>query len=269
MKDHSSVAPQRLNVFPRGGRLPQGIPVELSPTKGEWIKHESITLIWREVLADGRQVVVKLYKRGLPVWCRSLATGFRVQREFKGLSQLETLGIACSVPLFWCHGHFGPYGWGEILATERVVRSQALRDLLVTRPEVRRFLDLSPFFADVARMHAAGLYHGTLKPRNILVKNYPERPAFVLIDMPRFHRFPWDIRGTRMARYDLMSLCDGLLRFFPDDTVPLWLSAYGIPESERMDLLVRIKRFRSTMFLRRVFGAEFRLRMAIAKSFTF
>jgi hypothetical protein len=121
----------------------------------------------------------------------------------------------------------------------------------------------------MARMHAAGLHHGTLKPRNILVRDYPERPVFVLIDMPRFHRFPWDIRGTRMAHYDLISLCHGLLRFFPDDAVPSWLSAYGIPDSERIELSVRIKQFRSTPFLRRFFGAEFNVRVAIARSFTF
>lgn len=269
MKHNSSVPSYLFQVSPRGGRLPEGIPVELNPTRGELIKHEPITLIWREVLADGRKAVIKLYRRGLAVWYRSLATGFRVQREFDGLSQLETLGIPCSVPLFWCHGHFGLYGWGEILVTEWVVNSQSLRDLLVTRSEVSRSLDLSPLFADMARMHSVGLHHGMLRTRNILVKNYPERPVFVLIDMPRFHHFPRDIRGTRMARYDLMSLCQGLLPYFREDEVLLWLSAYGIPKSEKITLLVRLKRFRSTRFLRRVLGAEFNVRIAMAKFFTF
>jgi hypothetical protein len=237
----------------------------LNPTRGKLIKHEPATLIWRELLADGRQAVVKLYRRGLAVWCRSLATGFRVQREFDGLSQLETLGIPCSVPLFWCHGHFGQHGWGEILVTEGVVKGQSLRDLLVTRSKVSRSLDFSPLFADVARMHTVGLHHGVLSTRNILVKNYPERPVFLFIDMPRFHRFPRDIRGTRMARYDLMTLCEGLVPIFPEDTVLSWLSAYGIPESEKMDLLVQLKRFRSTSFLRRVLGTEFNIRYGMAR----
>lgn len=72
-----------------------------------------------------------------------------------------------------------------------------------------------------------------------------------------------------MARYDLMSLCQGLLPYFPEDQVLLWLSAYGIPESEKMDRLVRLKRFRSTAFLRRVRGAEFNVRIAMAKLMTF
>jgi hypothetical protein len=108
-----------------------------------------------------------------------------------------------------------------------------------------------------------------LRTRNILVKNYPESAVFVFIDMPRFHRFPRDIRGTRMARYDLMSLCQGLLPYFSEDMVLLGLSAYGIRESEKMELLVQLKRFRSTAFLRRVFGAEFNVRIAMAQLMTF
>jgi hypothetical protein len=108
-----------------------------------------------------------------------------------------------------------------------------------------------------------------LRTRNVLVKNYPERPVFALIDMPRFHHFRRDIRGTRMARYDLMSLCQGLLPHFPEDQVLLWLSAYGILESEKIDLLARLKRFRSTGFLRRVLGAEFNVRIVMAKFSSF
>jgi len=269
VKRNSSAPSYLLQVFPRGGRLPEGIPVELSPTRRELIKNEPKTLIWREVLADGRQAVVKLYRRSLIGWGRTLAFGFRGQREFNGLSRLEKLGIPCSVPLFWCHGHFGLYGWGEILVTEWVAQSQSLRDLLVTRSEVSRFLDLSPLFADMARMHSVGLHHGMLRTRNILVENYPEKPVFVFIDMPRFHHFPRDIRGTRMARYDMMFLCEGLLPHFPEDKVLLWLSAYGIPESEKIDLLVRLKRFRSTRFLRWFLGSEFYVRIGMAKFFTF
>jgi hypothetical protein len=117
----------------------------------------------------------------------------------------------------------------------------------------------------MARMHRAGLHHGMLKTRNILVKNYPERPVFVFIDMPRSHHFLRDIRGTRMAHYDLMSLCQGLLPYFSEDQVLLWLSAYGIPESETVDRLAHLKRFRSTSFVRRVWGAEFNVRNGMTK----
>ena len=269
MKHESSPPSSLLRVNPLGGRLPEGILVELNLSRGELIKHEAVTLIWREVPVDGKQTFVKMYRRGLLVRYRSLTTGFRVQREFHGLSQSETLGIPCSVPVFWCHGHFGPYGWSEILVTETVAQSQPLKNLLVTQAEVSRRLDLSPLFADMAKMHAMGLYHGMLRTKNLLVKNGPQGPVFVFIDFSRFRRFPWDIRGKRMARYDLMSLCEGLLPHFPEDTVQLWLSAYGIPESERTDLLVRLKRFRSTAFLRKVMAAECDVRNVMARLLTF
>jgi hypothetical protein len=259
----------RLHVYPLGGRLPEGMPVELNLTRGELIKHEPTTFIWNTVLSDGRQVAVKMYKRWLLLWGHSLSAYFRAQREFDGLSQLEKLGIPCSVPLFWCRDHFGPWGWAEVLVTEWVARSQSLHRLLVTQSEARKVLDVSPLFADMARMHSGGLHHGALSTKNILVKGYPESPIFLFIDMPRCHRFPRDIRGTRMARFDLMCLCERLFPFFQEDKVLSWLSAYGIPESKKIDLLVQLKRFRSTKFLRRFFGAEFNVRSTLVNLFPF
>lgn len=258
-----------LQVNPLGGRLPREIPIELNLAREELIKHEPVTLIWRTVLPDGRPAVVKMYRRGLLVTCRSLATVFRVQREFDGLSRLEKLGISCSIPLFWCHDCFGPYGWGEMLVTELVAQSQPLRNLLATGSEVGKSLDLSPLFADMAVMHAAGLHHGMLRTRNVLVKNYPEQPTFAIIDLARCHLFPQDIRGKRMARYDLMSLCEGLLPHFPENSAYLWLSAYGIPEPEKMDLVGRLKQFQSTSFLRKVLAWEFDVRNAMARPLKF
>ena len=269
MKPESPPPACLLHVYPMGGRLPEGTPVDLNLTRGELIKHESSTLIWRTVLADGRPVCVKIYKRSLWAWSTRRFTSFRVQREFYGLSQIEELGIPCSVPVFWCRGHFPPYGWAEILVTEWIDESQSLGDRLKTRPEACTSLDLSPVFAATAIMHGAGLLYGTLTTKNILLKGSPESPAFVFIDMPRFHRFPRDIRGTRMARYDLMCLCERLFHRYPEDKVCLWLSAYGIPESEKDDLFTRLKRFRSTGFLRRSFGMEFIVRSGLTRFLTF
>jgi tRNA A-37 threonylcarbamoyl transferase component Bud32 len=268
MKHDFSAPSCLLRVKPLGGRLPEGTPVELNLARGGLIKNERVTLIFRDVPVDGRQTVVKIYRRGRLVRLHGLATYFRVQREFAGLSVTQRLGIPCSIPVFWAHGHFGPYGWGEMLVTEWVARSQSLRDLLGTRPELGSPLDLSPMFADLAKMHAAGVQHGMLRTKNILVKDYPESPVFVFIDFPRFHHFPRDIRGTRMARHDVMSLWEGLLPHFPEDMMHVWLSAYGIREREQMDLLARLKRFRSTPFLRKVLAWEFDVRHVAARLLT-
>jgi hypothetical protein len=268
MKPASPAPSHSLRVHPLGGRLPKEIPVELDLARGEVIKDEPGTVIWRNVVVNGRHVAVKMYRRGFALWLRCLATFFRAQREFEGLSHLEALGIPCTVPVFWCRGHFGPYGWGEILVTEWVDQSWPLRHLLRTRPEASGLLDLSPLFADMAAMHAAGVHHGMLGTKNVLLRNHPESPAFIFIDLPRFHRFPRDIRGKRMAHHDLMSLCEGLLPHFPEDAVHSWLSAYGVPDAEKIDLLNRLKQFRSTSTLRKIVAAEFDVRNVMSRLLT-
>ncbi|HAR95401.1 MAG TPA: hypothetical protein DCR97_05495 [Deltaproteobacteria bacterium] len=253
-----------LKMNPLGGCLTGKAPVEMDLTKGELIKREPVTLIWRNIPVNGRKAVVKMYRRGLFLQCYSLITSFRSKREFEGLRELEQHGVPCSTPLFWCHGHFGPYGWGEALVTEEVAHSQPLRDVLASRPEAATSLDVSPLFANLARMHAIGVHHGMLRTRNILVADRAGSPTFVFIDLARSHLFPGDIRHKRMALYDLMSLCEGLLPYFSEDLVHSWLSAYGIPEPERIRLSARIKRFRLTSRLRKALAWEFDIRNVLA-----
>jgi len=46
--------------------------------------------------------------------------------------------------------------------------------------------------------------------------------------------------------------------------VHAWLSAYGIPDSEKTDLLVQVTQFRSTGFSENVAATEFAVRNAMA-----
>ena len=62
MNRNSSAPSYSIKVSPLGGRFPKEIPIDLDLTKGELIKHEP-TLIWRNVIVEGRQVVVKMYRR--------------------------------------------------------------------------------------------------------------------------------------------------------------------------------------------------------------
>lgn len=259
------IASRSLHVYPLGGRLSEGTLVELRLTEDQLIKHERVTVVWGEVPVEGKQAVVKMYRRGLFLQCYGLITSFRVKREFDGLRELEKRGVPCSLPLCWCRGHFGLFGWGEMLVTEWIGENQPLSHLLSSTPDVHKSLDLSSLFADLAIMHAGGLHHGMLRTKNILVKNYPESPTFVVVDLARSHRFPSDVRGKRMARYDLLSLCEGLLPYFPDNTAQSWLSAYGMPESEKMNFIPLAKKFRFTAFLRKALAWEFDVRHAVAR----
>jgi hypothetical protein len=239
--------------------------VELHPAAGVVLKEEPGTIIWRERLADGTEAVIKLYRRGLAEWWRGHLSSFRVANEFEALQKLESLGERCTRPLFWGYGNFGSHGRGELLATEWQGDCRPLDELLAADPDARRTLDLAPLWAAVGRLHDAGLYHGTFLARNILVRGGADAPQFILLDMPRCHVFPHGIRGTRMARYDLLFMANTLRRFLPADDVPRWLTAYGMNADQQSRFAVDLRGFRNSGPLRRAIGAEFNLRAWLAR----
>jgi hypothetical protein len=163
------------------------------------------------------------------------------------------------------HGQFGRYGWGELLATQWLPNSRPLEDVLVADPEAGRKLDLAPLWSTVGRLHDAGLRHGTLLARNVLIRGEPDALEFFLLDLPRFHRFPYGIRGTRMARFDLLFLANTLLRALPPDDLPRWLAAYGMNDGEQAEFRASLRRFRNSSRLRRAVGLEFNVRALLAR----
>ena len=254
-----------LRVSPRVARAGHGAALELHPASGVILKQEPGTLIWHERLADGTEAVLKLYRRGFVAWCRCRLSAFRTWNEFRALRQLESLGERCTPPLFWGHGRFGRYGWGELLATRWLPDSHPLEDVLIADPEAGRKLDLAQLWSTVGRLHDAGLHHGTLLARNILIRGDADASEFFLLDLPRFHRFAYGIRGTRMARYDLMFLANTLLRTLPPDNLQSWLAAYGMNADEQAEFRASLARFRNSSRLRRAVGMEFNLRALLAR----
>jgi hypothetical protein len=240
--------------------------VELHPAEGVVLKQEPGTIIWRERLADGTEAVIKLYRRGLPEWWRAQLGSFRVANEFEALRKLESLGERCTKPLFWGYGNFGGHGRGDLLATEWQSDCRPLDELLATDVDARRTLDVTPLWATAGRLHDAGIYHGTFLARNILVRGGAHAPEFILLDLPRCHVFPHGIRGTRMARYDLLFMTNTLRRSLPADDLPRWLTAYGMSAEQQSLFAGHLKRFRNSGYLRRAIGAEFNLRAWLAKA---
>jgi tRNA A-37 threonylcarbamoyl transferase component Bud32 len=259
-----SAHPEPLRVVRRLSGSAQGDVVELHPDAGVVLKEEPGTIIWREKLADGTEAVVKLYRRGLPEWWRSRLSSFRVANEFEALRKLELLGERCTKPLFWGCGNFGSHGRGELLATEWQSDCRPLDELLATDADARRTIDLTPLWATAGRLHDAGLYHGTFLARNILVRGAAAAPQFVLLDLPRCHVFPHGIRGSRMARYDLLFMANTLRRSLPADDLPRWLTAYGMSAQQQSRFADHLRRFRNSGRLRRAIGAEFNLRAWLA-----
>ena len=158
------------------------------------------------------------------------------------------------------------HGRGELLATEWQGDCRALDELLAADPDARKTLDLAPLWATAGRLHDAGLYHGTFLARNILVRGGADAPQFILLDMPRCHIFPHGIRGTRMARYDLLFMANTLRRSLPADDVPRWLAAYGMSADQQSRFAADLRGFRNSGQLRRAIGAEFNLRAWLAKA---
>jgi len=259
-----STNPESLRVVRRLSASGQDETVELHPATSVVLKEEPGTIIWRERLADGTEAVIKLYRRGLPEWWRGRLGSFRVANEFEALRKLESLGERCTRPLFWGYGDFGSHGRGELLATEWQGGCRPLDELLAADPDARRTLDLTPLWATVGRLHDAGLYHGTFLARNILVRGGADAPQFILLDMPRCHVFPHGIRGTRMARYDLLFMANTLRRYLPADAVPRWLTAYGMSADQQSRFAADLRGFRNSGTLRRAIGAEFNLRAWLA-----
>ena len=233
-----------LRVDPRVARAGHGAVVELHPAAGVTLKEEPGTLIWRERLPDGTEAVIKLYRRGLLAWCRCRLTAFRTWNEFRALRQLESLG--------------------ELLAMRWLPGCRGLDEVLADEREAAGSIDLAPLWSAVGRLHDAGLHHGTLLARNVMVRGNADAPEFVLLDLPRFHRFPYGLRGTRMARYDLMFMATTLLRARPASELPHWLAAYGMSDDQAARFVADLGRFRNSSRLRRAVGLEFNVRALLA-----
>lgn len=239
---------------------PQPTPaptLTLRPPGSRVLKDETRTLIWTEALPDGTAAVIKLYRH------RKRALGRRARREYLGLRLLEQAGIPTTPPLFWACGRDTAFGRYELIATRLLPDAQPLRALLDRPGETCP--DLAPLFRDVARMHAAGLFHGALIPRNVLAAGQP--PRFAIMDVPRSARFNRDVRGTRMARFDLLDLCHELLLHGAPDGRRGWLAAYGLPEAAIDRLLRAAAGYRSSRHLRNRLRFEFQVRSLLSRFF--
>ncbi|HXV40496.1 MAG TPA: lipopolysaccharide kinase InaA family protein [Steroidobacteraceae bacterium] len=206
-------------------------------------KAETGTLIWSEPWPEGGNAVVKLYRRRafLDPLRRSLVA-YRVQREYRLLRRLREHGVACPEPLAWSHGRSRGHGRFERLDTREIEGAVPLADLF----GAPGCPDLSPLFALARRMHAAGVAHGALYARNVLVTRPPGAGAqYHLIDLAHGRAFARDIAGSPPADYDLLDLLSSLRRLAPLDAPGEWLAAYGLAPAAARPLLQRLAHHRN------------------------
>ncbi|MBX3702645.1 MAG: hypothetical protein KF822_02595 [Steroidobacteraceae bacterium] len=206
-------------------------------------KAETGTLVWSEPLPSGGNAVVKLYRRRPlldPIRRRFIP--YRVEREYGLLRRLYEHGVACPEALAWSHGRSRVHGRFERLDTREVEGAVPLTDL----PGGPASLELAPLFAQVRRMHAAGVAHGALYARNVLVARTPgPGPQFFLIDLAHGRAFTRDIAGSHPGDYDLLDLLLSLKRQGAIDAAVEWLAAYGLTPDAARSLLKRLERHRN------------------------
>jgi hypothetical protein len=130
----------------------------------------------------------------------------------------------------------------------------------------RRSNDWLPLFDALRRKHEWGGHHGALWPKNILLT----RPAggscqFHVIDLARAVRFPGSIRGTPMARFDLLSLPYSLVQADAKFDAEAMLRRYGYGSAEAQKIAPQARYTRSSRHLRNRLALTIQLRAATAR----
>lgn len=207
------------------GFRPPGDTCALSPPPGAAIiKDEDRTLIWSQTLPDGDRVVAKMYRhRNLIDFWRERLFRFRVQREFETLERMVRHEVPCSEPVFWTYGRSPENGRYEILVTHEIADPTPVRELILSGRDHTSGLDLWPLFQGVRRMHTAGVYHGALNTRNVLLA----AGHYYIIDSPRSLLYRGSIEGQFAAWADMLCLCHNLCYFSKQSPDTLPIDAYG------------------------------------------
>ena len=245
---------------------PETLKTLVAPDTNSIIEQGKDSVVWRLKLPGGESAVGKIYRRrGWVSRFRGGAFPFRVQREYNGLCVLADSGIPCSAPLLWGQGFAAEHARFEILVTREIPDVMNLSALTAAGMRKPSTNDLLPLFDVLRRMHQCGVYHGALWPKNIMMTTAPERErAFHVIDLARTIRFPSDITGTTMARFDLLSLLYGLGRRCPEFDAETALRRYGYAPEEAREIAEQARRYRSTRHLRNRLGLTFKIRSLLA-----
>lgn len=199
------------------------------------IKDEPGCRIWIERPPEGGApgVVVKMYRRrGLWGGLRAACGGGRARREFAALARLAAHGVPCPAPLAWGRGVGGGNGCYETITTREIPGAAALEALLKSGSAPAAAEILGPLFAAVAAMHRAGVYHGALGPKNVLIAPAAgggAPAALALADFARARLFAASIHGRRIATLDLAALIAKLERHLGTGACRPHLAAYGLP----------------------------------------
>lgn len=248
---------------PPGFRPPdyQGWPPSVNQQDGargqgyRVIKARKNVMIWAADAGEEGSVVCKLYHHRGPVsWAREHWFRFRVQREYDALAHLHGRGVPCSPPLYWSKGRASQYGQRfELLVTRELPGVVPLRSWLQETENDEAMPCLRRACRLIRQMHEAGVHHGAMYLRNILIdtrESSAEAPLY-LIDMPKAVVLSKSLVGSRLARIDLLDFCRRPLQRLGEVGLDDLLQAYGLTHrDDRARLIAAVARYRTNRHVR-------------------
>jgi hypothetical protein len=223
----------------------------------QFLKQTRDTLVWSGDLPEVGRGFVKMYRHRSPLsWCAKRLIAYRAEREYRRLLVLHGAGVPCAEPLMCAAGRSPEHGRYEVLVTREIPHARQFKAYLAAARAGGRKPDLAPLFRTIRKMHAAGIYHGTLTPNNIVVSEPPGGPvSFHVVDLPRAIAFSGDVAATRMARYDLTHFLHRSSEFVDLEVCLPVLDLY--PDLDREAFLRKLSSYRPGKWMRYRLRNEF------------
>lgn len=189
------------------------------------------TMVWRETQRTPAVVHKLYYGRGPISWWREHLFAFRVEREYQALSYLVARGVPCSKPVAWTRG-VDPYLGHryEVLSTVEIAHAVSFESLWhdgelsleEKLPVLQQCMQL------IRQMHEAGLHHGALYIRNILLQQTGAGWQPFIIDTPRAVCCYKNLLGDPLAHIDLCHFLKPMLAPLTNEQLLAVLAAYGM-----------------------------------------
>jgi hypothetical protein len=231
------------------------------------LKADRGTVIFPWLVGTADRLVVKVYgEMGVFNWLRKQVVGYRARREFHTLEQLRTAGISCCEPMFWGTGRSPVHGLFEVIATREIPGASTLAERMPGLPPGTRAEILGRFFEALACMHRQGVFHGVAYLTNVLVAADPATATVPwLVDLEKSIVFDRDIRGSRMADYDLLCAVSSTFIVLGNGYARAALERYGLDRAAMARVFAAVERTRSSKFGRYRRRAEFLARGVLSR----
>jgi hypothetical protein len=194
--------------------------------------------------------------------------GYRARREFRTLAWLRTASVDCCEPVLWGTGYSPEHGLFEVLGTREVANLGTLDKLAASLgPEGRREV-LGRVFEQLARMHQAGIYNGAPYLTNVLLcTGATPGGDITIVDLEKSVRYAHDIRGSRMASFDLLNLVNATRVRMSGDYARTGVARYGLSQAASDRVFAAALAYRSSKFQRYRRRAEFLARGVLSRAF--